>query len=316
MDAMEDAGASPDTRAAVDLIPLFDGQCVDLSQKALRIEGRTVLPWQDFSARAVAIQEQRLADTVLRVAARLAGTPTADVGTVLDLLAAGRLRELAEPLVDTSSPGVAVREFVEPLTLVLRVAAIRCGAAVLMLDWAGAPVLKSPVGAPIDLREVARLALDPGTVEVARARLAELGIDARATIQVDTVATASGGEIVDGYANVKIDGEPHDLLILDNGLVLVPCPKKTDGGKGRLIALIQSGPVAELARHNRFLSYEEIARAELTRRVPMRYRITLHNGGRMDLHTQLTADTLTKSTQMALATAMVQFAATDEAATT
>jgi Zn-dependent protease with chaperone function len=315
MDAMPDSGAAPDTRAAVDLIPLFDGQCVDLSQKALRVEGRTVLPWQDFSARAVAIQEQRLADTVLRMAARLAGTPTADVGTVLDLLAAGRLRELADPLVDTSAPEVTVREFVEPLTLVLRVAAIRCGAAYLTLDWAGAPVLTSRTGALIDLREVARLALDPATVALARARLTELGIDTRAAIQVDTVATASGGEIVDGYANVKIDGEPHDLLILDNGLILVPCPKKTDGGKSRMIALIQSGPVAELARHNRFLSYEEIARADLTRRVPMRYRITLHNGQQVNLHTQLTADTLTKNTQMALATAMVQFAATDEAAT-
>jgi hypothetical protein len=31
----------------------------------------------------------------------------------------------------------SVREFVEPLTFVLRVAAIRCGAAYLMLDWAG-----------------------------------------------------------------------------------------------------------------------------------------------------------------------------------
>jgi len=95
----------------------------------------------------------------------------------------------------------------------------------------------------------------------------------------------------------------------------VPCPKKTDGGKGRLVALIQSGPVAELARRNRFLSFEEIARAEITRRVPTRYRLTLHNGQQVDLHTQLTADTLTKNTQVALATAMVQFAVTGEAAT-
>src|SRR5262245_22127613 len=316
MDAMEDSGASSDTRTAVDLIPLFDGRCADLSHQVLRIDGRTVVPWQEFSARAVAIQEQRMADSVLRVAARIAGTPTADVGTVLDLIAAGRLRELAEPLVDTESPEVAAREFVEPLTLVLRVAAVRAGAARLALDWAGAPALTSPTGAPIDLRSVARLAVDPGTVEVARAKLAELGIDARAAIQVDTVATAHGGEIVDGYANVKVDGQPHDMLILDNGLILVPCPKKTDGGKTRLIGLIQSGPVAELARQNRFLSYEEIARAELTRRIPMRFRITLHNGQQVNLHTQLTADTLTKNTQMALATAMVQFTATGETATT
>src|SRR5262249_42410623 len=202
----------------------------------------------------------------------------------------------------------------EPLTFVLRVAAIRCGAAYLTLDWAGAPVLTARTGAPIDLREVARLALGPATVEVARARLTELGIDTRAAIQVDTVATASGGEIVDGYANVKVDGVPHDLLILDNGLILVPCPKKTDGGKSRMVALIQSGPVAELARHNRFLSYEEIARADLTRRVPTRFRITPHNRQQLSRLTQLTADTLTKNTQLALATAMVQFAPTGQAA--
>ena len=315
MDAMPDSGVSADTRPAADLIPLFDSRCVDLSRDALRIEGRTVLPWPEFSGRAVAIHEQRLADAVLRVAARLAGTPTADVATVFELLAAGRLRELAEPLVDTSSPEVTAREFIEPLSLVLRVAAVRSGAAQLTLDWAGAPALTSPTGVPLDLREVARLAVEPATLETARARLAELGVDVRTTIQVDTVATAHGGEIADGYANVKVDGAPHDLIILDNGFIMVPCPKKTDGGKSRLVGLIQSGPVAELARHNRFLSYEEIARTEITRRIPMRFRVTLHTGQQIELHTQLTADTLTKDTQMVLATAMAQFLATEEAAT-
>ena len=315
MDAMPDSGVAADTRPAADLIPLFDSRCADLSRNALRIEGRTVLPWQEFSGRAVAIHEQRLADAVLRVAARLAGTPTADAATVFELVAAGRLRELAEPLVDTSSPEVTAREFIEPLSLVLRVAAVRSGAAQLTLDWAGAPVLTSPTGVPLDLREVARLAVEPATLETARARLAELGVDVRTTIQVDTVATAHGGEIADGYANVKIDGAPHDLIILDNGFIMVPCPKKTDGGKSRLVGLIQSGPVAELARHNRFLSYEEIARTEITRRIPMRFRVTLHTGQQIELHTQLTADTLTKDTQMVLATAMAQFLATEEAAT-
>src|SRR5262249_57146903 len=97
----------------------------------------------------------------------------------------------------------------------------------------------------------------------------------------------------DAFANVKIDGVPHDLLILDNGFIMVPCPKKTDGGKNRLIALVQSAPVAELARQYQFLPYENIARADIVKRVPMRFQITLHSGQTVAIHTQLTADHLT-----------------------
>jgi Zn-dependent protease with chaperone function len=309
MDAMPDSGVSADTRPATDLFPLFDGLSAGLSRESLRIGNRVVLPPGEFSTKAIEVHEQRLADSVLRVAARLAGASTANVGTVLDLIAAGRLRELAEPVVEPPTP----EEFVDPLTLLLRVSALRTGAGRLSMDWAGPGVLTSPTGAVLDMREVARLAVDPATVDAARARLAALGIDVQAPVQVDVVATAHGGEIIDAMANVKINGVPHDLLILDNGFIVAPCPKSTDGGKNRLIGLVQSAPVAELAKRYHFLAYEQIAQAKLTRKIPLRFEMTLHNGQTVTVHTQLTADHLGKETQVVLAKAMAQFMAPEPA---
>ena len=77
--------------------------------------------------------------------------------------------------------------------------------------------------------------------------LTALGVDINQAGQVSATATAHGGDIVGGIADVKVDGTPHDILVLDNGLILAERSDKRVEGKNRLIALARSGPVAELA---------------------------------------------------------------------
>jgi hypothetical protein len=73
----------------------------------------------------------------------------------------------------------------------------------------------------------------------------------------------------------KVDGRPRDVLILDNGLILIPCPKSADGGKRRLAELANSAPVEQLASKHTFLPYEEVAAVRVTKRVPVKLHVTL-----------------------------------------
>lgn len=86
-----------------------------------------------------------------------------------------------------------------------------------------------------------------------------------------------------------------DLVVLDRGLVLVPGPKSTDNGKRRLAELLQSGPVEELAARFRFLPYEEIAAATLTKRMPVRAELRTHHGATITLEERWSGEQLGES---------------------
>src|SRR6185369_10860880 len=109
-----------------------------------------------------------------------------------------------------------------------------------------------------------------------------------------------GGELLGAMANVKVDNLPHDVIVLDNGLIFIPCPKKAEHGKRRLIALIQSAPVVELAQRHRFVPYEEIAGATRTKSVPLRAELKLHNGHTLSFHETWGGELLTKDSRAAL----------------
>ena len=128
----------------------------------------------------------------------------------------------------------------------------------------------------------------------ARRQLAELGIDMTRATQVNQTATAHDSEILGGLANVKVDGAQRDVLILDRGLIMRPCPKKTDGGSGRLVEFAQEAPVLELAKRYGFLPYDEIAGAVVEKETPARLRLTLHDGRSVTIHETWSGDRLTK----------------------
>ncbi len=290
MDAMpevsrEDAERAPASRSATVLVPYFDQACAALAASALKLGSRTVLPWDQFTAQAATAGAQGSADEIYRAVARSTGAGHADLGTVLDLAAAGQLGTVRGPL--SESP-------VDALSVLVSLAAVRSGAAAWRHSWAGPATLVRPDGAPFDAGEIARFALSPAMVAHARARLAELGVDGTKAAMVQATATAKGGDVVGGLANVKIDGAWHDVLILDNGLILVPGPKSTDNGRDRLVTIVRSAPVEELARRNRFVAYEDVTSVNVTKRVPIRAEVGLHGGRTVSLRWTWTGESLTK----------------------
>ena len=285
MDAMPDQPVVVDPRPATDLVPAFPQACAALASMALNVGSRQVLPWEQFTAAAMTAMAQEAADEIYRGVARSTGAGHVDLGTVLDLSAAGRLGTVGGPLSEAPA---------DALGLLVSLAAVRSGVATWRHSWAGPATLVRSDGAPFDAREIVQLALSPATVAAARARLTELGIDAAQATLVQATATAKGGEIVGGIANMKVDGAWHDVLILTNGLILAPGPKSTDGGKKRLRALAASAPVEELARAHRFLAFEDVASVTVLKEVPVRLEVGLHDGRTVKLEESWTGDNLTR----------------------
>jgi Zn-dependent protease with chaperone function len=285
MNEMPDVPTPADTRPAWVLIPYFDQACAALAASALNLGNRTVLPWSQFTAQAATAQVQEAADEIYRSVARTTGVGQATLDTVLELAAAGRLGTVHGRL--SESP-------LDALGVLVSLAAVRSGAAVWRHSWSGPPSLVHPDGSPFDVGEIARFALSPAMVPHARARLAELGVDAALATVVQATATAKGGDVVGALANVKVDGAWTDVLILNNGLIIVPGPKSTDNGRDRLIGLLGSAPVEELARRNRFVAYEDVTSVNVSKRVPIRVEVGLHAGRTLSLQWTWTGESLTK----------------------
>jgi Zn-dependent protease with chaperone function len=291
-----------DTRPASELVPHFGSAIEVVARTAINFGRRQQLPWAEFVAVSMLARQQHQADLVYRAAARIARSPRADLGTVLGLVEAGRLRDLA-------IESAVARDFRAPMLALLRLAAVRSGVAQWRPSWTSPAQLVRADGRPLDLDEIAELAVDPATLAQARARLAADGIDVASAVQVETVATARGSSIVGGLANVKVDEAPHDVLLLDTGLILRPCPKGSEGGKQRLVAWATSAPPAELAKANRFVAFEDIASATIDKRVPIRVSLRLHNGQTIRVYETWGGESLTKSSADDLREAITAFVA-------
>lgn len=307
MDRLPDVPHTPDDRPAAVLVPRLDALAASLADEVLAVEDRQRLPWDELIPPAIAAEQQRHADAVHRAAARLAGVPRATLGTVLDLVAQGRGDELARELgIDPSRLTVAPPGGRPPHPLapalhpVLAAALVAGGAARWRLEWAGPATLRGPEGDQPDLTAWADRAARPGGVEQVRAWLAGLGIEPHAVGQVHERATAHGASVLAGLANVAVDGTDHDVVVLDRGLVLVPCPKKTDGGKDRLLGVVRSAPVHQLAQVHRFLPYEEVRTATVRRASPVHATIELYDGTRLELKERWSGEYLAKGSQEVL----------------
>ena len=70
----------------------------------------------------------------------------------------------------------------------------------------------------------------PDTLPQARARLAEMGIAVESAAVQEQAATTRGSNVIAGMANTKVNGADSDLLVLDDGLIVVPNGGKTEDG--------------------------------------------------------------------------------------
>ncbi|KQY22966.1 hypothetical protein ASD16_10210 [Cellulomonas sp. Root485] len=294
MDRMPDVAVARDARPAWALIPGFEAHATELAARVFRVEGRTQLEWEELTATSLVLSRQRTADIVYRAAARVAGQQRANLGTVLDVIAGGRRAALEKDL------GTEDDQLADLLELLVSQAAVQAGVARWRHSWSGPAELVGRDDQVLDLSPVASAALLPETVGAARARLAEIGVDVTSTGQVAEVASAHGGEVLGGLASVKVDGTKHDVLVLDIGMILVPTPKKDEYGKNRMISLLQSGSVVQLASYHRFLAYEQIATARIAKRTPLQADLTLHDGRTVSLKETWTGETLDKESSLRL----------------
>lgn len=306
MSAMPEAAVATDNRPAIALIPDPGPLLGEVESTMLDLAGRTVLPWEQFTPAAARAVVQRESDVLFRAAARLSRRQRGDLATVLDLLAAGRQDELARGAYPHASPADARQTLAASVAGAVRLAAAGSGLGEWRHSWSGPVQFLDRAGQPFPADEIARLAMDPSTVEKARSMLG--GLDLAAAVQAEQTASAAGAEVLGGLADVKVGKDGYDVLILDRGLVFVPSPGKTDQGRQRLAWLVQSAPVAELARRHWFLPYEEIATAKIHKQVPVRVELTLHSGQTVPLRETWSGEDLGKESRDVLLAAVAPFA--------
>ncbi|MCG7286926.1 M48 family metalloprotease [Cellulomonas sp. ACRRI] len=332
MDRVPDVHRARDTRRATLLIPGFPDAAAMVAEGSLRFEDRSRLDWPALGEVATTRNRQRTADAVYRAAARLAGLPRATLATVLGLVAQGRGPELAlelglaavpaeagparpgaapsatpqpgSPLPDEPAPVEDAGTLVDALQVVVCSAAVQAGIGRWEQPWVGGPRLVDLAGVPIDPRPLAVLAADPRTVADARHHLAALRVDVDRAGQASAQADALGASLLGGVASVGVDGVRHDVLVLDEGLVLVPAPRRGSGRK-RLLALVEGAPVGELAARFRYLPFEEVATTKVRGKVPLRATLVLKRGGTVRLKGRYGAEKLADNSEAVLAAAVL-----------
>lgn len=287
METMPDPAPLRDSRPATALVDNFDRHAAAVARHVLKVENRTQLEWSELTARALAEERQRTVDVVFRGAARVAGEPRGSLATLLDVVESGQQVALGAE--------IGVDDLTDALRVAISGSLVTSGAAHWQHSWSGPATLADAAGAEIDVAPLVALAADPATVPTARMRLGELGVDVDSVVQVAEKATAHGGEVVGGIASMKVDGAKLDVLVLDNGLLLVPIPAgKSGSGKDRMITVLRSGTVVQLAAYHRFVPFDELATAVVHKEIPVKLSLEFRDGSTMELQEAWTGDTLSK----------------------
>lgn len=302
--AMPDNPAASDDRPAGTLLPDLGTAGRQLQELVVEAGDRTRLPWPEFTHAMVAAGMQRMADNVYRALGRFTGTEDPGLPVLLELVESRRFPEFAEQLFPDHTRKEAVGEFVDVMDTLLVNAAATAGAAQWRHSWSEPARLVGRDGEPLDLTEIAALAVRPETLPEALARLAALGVDPEQGRIVQRRASADGSRLLAGLANIKVDGVEHDILVLNRGLVLISGPGKADKGTKRLQELVSSVPVAELAGRHQFLPFEEFTGATVQKQVPLKAQIALHDGRTITLHEQWSSELLEKKSRDTLLEAL------------
>jgi Zn-dependent protease with chaperone function len=309
MAGMPESGAVPDDRPATMLLPGAAQLAIKLQHEALAIQEHTLLPWEQLTDAGIAANAQREVDVLFRAAARLGGAQQGDLGLVFHLVEQGQATALAKAVEPHAYADKAVASLKDRIGTAIALAARGTGLGRWQHSWSKRASFVGGDSTPLPIGELSALAVDAATVAQARERLGALGISVTAVQQQTTGATVDGAEILGGIANMKSGARHFDVFILSNGLLLVPGPKKTDDGKKRLITILRSATVAELAKQHRFLAFEDVAGATVIKRIPVRVAITLHSGETVELLQPWTGETLEKGDDDLLRDALDPFVA-------
>ncbi len=295
--ALPESNVGNDSRPAVELLP--DAEMVGraLHREIVQTDGRTVLPWDDFVAATLTARLQAQADSIFRELSRRLGQSGIGLPQVIAALQAGRAGEMGEAFFPNATRREAAAKFAEPLTVLLDLAAVRSGRASWKSSMAANTLLVDAGGGELDLSGIAAQAVVPETLPQALAQLAGLGILVESASVVEQTATARGGEVIAGLANLKVAGQDTDVLVLDNGLIMVGASGDKDHGRERMLQIINSAPVQELARMYRFVPFEEIRAVTVSKSVPLRADLEFHSGQKLELRETWTGEELHKKSR-------------------
>lgn len=286
-----------DTRMSANLIPMLDRLGEALQDAVVTVGNRKVsTDWSEITNAAAVAQLQEQCDYAFRQFGRVLNNRDVNLAAVLYAVEAGRAGELASALSPGASREEAADNFRSALDALITLAGLRSGRTRFAHSWAGAAKLVGDAG-EVDYADLARLASDPATLPQARAELMRMGISLEQAQVVESVASAKKAEVIGGIGNTKVDKIDHDMLILDNGLILIAGGGSTDHGNDRMLAALRSAPVDELARRNRFVPFEEIAAVTITKQVPVRATLTLRDGSQLELKEGWTSDLLAKDSR-------------------
>ncbi|HEY6595866.1 MAG TPA: M48 family metallopeptidase [Asanoa sp.] len=269
-----DVAVHTDNRPALALFPSGD-LGVQVESEVFDFGTRNRLPFADYTAAATQDQHQRIADVLYRAAARIGGA--GNLRTVLELIASGRSAELATAL---GGPDA----FASHLASALAVALVRSRYAGWQHSWSGPVRLVDYRGDPVALDDLTEAAGGNRVAQVAR-WLASVGVDVDGIGVRDARASAVGGGAIAGIVNAVVDGKRTDVVLLDLGLVLVPgMPRlKMKQATPRMHHMLTEVPPERLANAegHRYVAYEDIASARVTKRLPATYELTLHDRKRI-----------------------------------
>jgi Zn-dependent protease with chaperone function len=304
-----------DTRLSVNLVPQPDQLGEALQNEVVKVGNRKISSdWSEITNAAALNRLQEQCDYAFRSFGRVLQSRDLNLAGVLNAVEAGRGGELAAALSPGAGREESGRNFVGALDALITLAGLRSGRTRFAHSWASAAKLVGATGQEVDYAELARLAADPRTLPQARAELMRAGIFVEQAQAVETVATAKKADVIGGIANTKVNKSDHDMLILDNGLILIPGGGDSDHGNQRMIAALRSAPLDELARRYYFLPFEEILSATVTKNVPLRATLQLRNGSQMELKEGWTSNLLAKDSRDILTRIFREISAANAAA--
>jgi Zn-dependent protease with chaperone function len=293
----EEAVSVPDDdRPGSALVPAFAATAAAAAERCYVFGYRERLDWDELVARVCTMDDQHGANLVYQAAARLAGEPTATLATVVTLSEAGDAAKLVRPVAPDGTAKPFPEVAGEVFAMLVRAAAVSCGVARWRMSWSGPFELVTADGDVLEANSVGALLVDAKTAPEAAARLSALGIDVTAVGEVAAAPAADVGEVVGGFADMKVDGARRDVLVLENGLILAENVGASEqGGWAGLETLVQFGSVTQIAAHHRFVPYASMASAKVSGRFTVKATITLENGAELTLSERLFAERLTEN---------------------
>jgi len=287
-----------DTRMAGLLLPALDQLGEQLQRAVVNVGDRRVSDdWSEIAHASNTASLQDTCDDIFRQAARVLNVRDVALSDLLYAIEAGRGGEIGEAFFPDATRREAAAQLHKVLLPLLNLAALRSGQVRWVHSWTQPAQLIGPTGEQVDFEELAKLACDPQTAAQARAHLARLGIAVEQARVVEAVATAKNAEVIGGIGNTKVGKVDCDMLILDNGLILMSGGGDSNEGNHRMAAALRSAPLTELAKRYTFVPYEEIVSVTVGKRTPLRVTLLMRNGEQLELKEGWTSDLLHKQSR-------------------